>query len=308
MQKKIISQVTYKNYYWSNLASPTREKINLLGEKFSFHSLDLEDALQRIQSPKLDFMRDYAFLILHFPYYNKNKKKLRALELDIFISSNYLVTIHEGKFDYLNDLFKRCSLSKRSAAYFLNHGPARFLYTILDNLVDTAFPLLEGMGRQIDEIDRMIFEMDQKQAVEKINLVRRDVVIFHTMIKPQISIFHDLERTSVNFLDGKLSTYWANLTDHTQRIRDRLEDYRELIEGLSEANESLLSFRTNEIIKILTIFSVVLMPLTLLSGIYGMNLSYLPLAKHPLALFFITIFMFALVASMVVYFKYKKWI
>jgi len=301
-----IPLVSFRNTKWISIKGPKKEHIEYLAQNFPFHPLDLEECLSRIQRPKLDSYANYTSLVLQFPVMEKGK--FIASELNVFIGPNYLVTLHNEKLELVDQLFAKCKKSKRETAYYLKLGPGRLLYTIVDQLVDACFPLLEAMGKDIERIDRQLFEISAKGIVEKISIIRRNAIIFQTIVKPQIAIFAELEKGNRPFLNGNLKAYWGNINDHLHKIWDQLEDYRELIEGLAATNESLLSFRTNEIIKILTIFSVVLMPLTLLSGIYGMNLKYLPLAHHPFALEIISGIMLSLIISMLAFFKKKRWI
>jgi magnesium transporter len=301
-----IPSISYKNTKWTSIKSPTREHIEWLGQNFPFHPLDLEESLSRVQRPRLDNYTNYVSLVFQFPHVEESR--LIASELNVFVGEDYLVTLHNERLDIVDNLFKKCRKSKRETTYYLKLGPARLLYTLVDKLVDSCFPLLERVGKDIEEIDKQIFKMAAKDIVEKISLIRRNVIIFQTMIKPQIAIVSELEKGEGKLLNGNLKNYWGNISDHLHKIWDRLEDYHELIEGLSATNESLLSHRTNEIMKVLTVFSVVLLPLTLLAGIYGMNLAYLPLARHPTALPIIGVFMLSLVIFMLSYFKKKRWI
>lgn len=231
-----------------------------------------------------------------------------ASELNTFIGEDYLVTIHNERLDIVDDLFGKCLRSKKETAYRLKLGPARLLYTLVDQLVDSCFPLLEKMGKNIEKIDRQLLGTSAKGVVEKISEIRRNAIIFQTMIKPQIAIFASLEKGERKLLDHDLKTYWGIINDHLHKAWDHLEDYRELIEGLAATNESLLSFRTNEIIKVLTIFSVVLLPSSLLAGIYGMNLKYMPFARHPAAILVIAATMLSIFTLMLAFFRKKRWI
>lgn len=301
-----IPTVSYRNTKWVSIKSPTHDHIEWLGQNFPFHPLDLEDSLSRVQRPRIDSYLNYLSLVLQFPAVEE--ERLVASELNAFIGPDYLVTLHNERLDLVDELFRKCARSKQETAYYLKLGPARLLYTIVDRLVDSCFPILEKMGQDIEEIDKQLLTMTQRGVVEKISVIRRNAVIFATMIKPQIAIFSEIEKGERKFLNHELKTYWGHVLDQLHKIWDRLEDYRELIEGLAATNESLLSFRTNEIIKVLTVFSVVLLPLTLLSGIYGMNLAYLPLARHPAALVVIVAIMLSLAVLMLSYFKKKWWI
>jgi magnesium transporter len=182
------------------------------------------------------------------------------------------------------------------------------LYRILDGLIDSIFPVLEVFEYSLDDIDKTIFNADPKNTAMQISFLRRNVIFFQSIIKPELVSFQQIHKNHHDLIDRDLRTYFTNITDHLNKIWDRLEDLIELTNNLSKTFESYLTFKTNEVIKILTIFSVVMMPLTLLASVYGMNLAFLPMSDHPYAIFIIAAFMFSLVVIMFSYFKHKKWV
>ncbi|HKZ34384.1 MAG TPA: CorA family divalent cation transporter, partial [Patescibacteria group bacterium] len=201
-----------------------------------------------------------------------------------------------------------CYKNKRTASSLLSKGVAQLLYSILDAGVDDTIAILDEVSINLEYMDRQVFEADSKAIVEEISLLRRNIIYFQTILKPQIPLFNSLEKGQIKLLNGQLSAYWGTIVDRTNRMWDRLEDAHELIEGLFATNESLVQFRTNEVIKVLTIFSVMLMPLTLLSGIYGMNLISLPLANHPQSFLFVSFLMLLVTLGMILFFRFKKWL
>jgi magnesium transporter len=164
------------------------------------------------------------------------------------------------------------------------------------------------MERIIEEIDQKVFSVKPQDIIEQISFLRRNVIYFETMIKPELTYFSSIEDIHHELLSYDTKIYFTNISDHLKKVWDRLDDIRELVDNLSRTFEGYFSFKTNETIKVLTIFSVILMPLTLLSGIYGMNLNILPFAEHPLALAIITAMMLGIVLAMLIVFKIRKWI
>lgn len=301
-----LPAVSHQKFKWIALKKPTEEDIEWLAKNFSFHPLELEESLSLVQRPRIDSYTNYVSLVLQFPAFEDGK--MIASELNAFLGEDYLVTIHNERLDLVDNLFNKCLRSEKEAAYHLKLGPASLLYTLVDQLVDSCTPLLEKMGKNIEMIDRQLFQASAKDVVEKISLIRRNAIVFQTMIKPQLAIFGDLEKGDRKLLDHNLKIYWGMINDHLHKAWDRLEDYRELIEGLAATNESLISFRTNEIIKVLAIFSVVLLPSSLLAGIYGMNLKYMPFAKSPFAIVIIAATMLSIFTLMLAFFRKKGWI
>lgn len=306
-----IVKIEGENYSWLNLKNPKKDEVNHLAEKYNIHHLHLEDALNvKTQTPGYDVHRDYIHFVFHFPALDKKRGKIFTCEMDVFLKEDFLLTITTERIPFLNRLIRRLSKEKRRNQ-FLKRGPKYLLYSIIDKGIDWMFEELDLLGEELNKIDKEVFEAvseEPSQTIRDISLLRRNLVIFQTAIKPQIVLFSNLEQGRVKRLNNDMRHYWGKATDHLKRLDERADDYRELTEGLSQNLESLLSHRTNEIIKILTVFSVIMLPLTLLSGIYGMNLIYLPLAKHPAAIFIITLFMLSLVAVMLGWFKSKKWI
>jgi len=306
-----IVKIDGDDYSWLNLKNPRKEEIDHLAAQYNIHHLHLEDALNvKTQTPGFDSHRDYIHFVLHFPVLDKKEGRIITAELDAFLRENFLLTITTERIPFLNKLIRQLSKNRKHSAV-LKRDVNYLFYTVVDTGVDWMFEELDNLGKELNELDWQIFEVFLKnisRTVRDISLLRRNLVIFQTAIKPQIVLFSQLKKGRVEKLDEKMGHYWGKIADHLTRLDERTDDYRELTEGLSQSLESLLSHKTNEIMKVLTIFSVIMLPLTLLAGIYGMNLIYLPLAKHPASIFLIGLFMLSLVAVMLVWFKSKKWI
>ena len=300
--------VHVKETKWVYIELPSSSDIRFLRKNYPFHPVDIEEFGVRQQRPKIDVFPSYIHLILHFPLFHGKNQKLMTSEVHFFAGKNFLVTVHDGQTHSLSTLFDRCYKNKRTASSLLSKGVAQLLYSILDAGVDDTIAILDEVSINLEYMDRQVFEADSKAIVEEISLLRRNIIYFQTILKPQIPLFNSLEKGQIKLLNGQLSAYWGTIVDRTNRMWDRLEDAHELIEGLFATNESLVQFRTNEVIKVLTIFSVMLMPLTLLSGIYGMNLISLPLANHPQSFLFVSFLMLLVTLGMILFFRFKKWL
>ena len=234
------------------------------------------------------------------------KKRILSSQIDIFIGKNYVVVVHEGALTPINDIFSLCQKTLNNRRQFMEEGPIFLSYKIIDTLVDSAFPILNELTGSIDKIDKDLEDRPTSDTLENISVTRRNIVVFQTMIKPLLPIFHQVEEGTYKQLNGTMQQFWGNVVDHLQKIWDRLEDSRELIEGISESNESLLTSKTNEIIKVLTIFSAIILPLNLFASIYGMNIM-LPSA-HDTSIFWTLMGLMTLTSvTMLVIFKYKRW-
>lgn len=188
----------------------------------------------------------------------------------------------------------------------MSQGSVFLTYKIIDALVDDSFPAINQITSAIDKIDKDLENKQSQKTLEDISATRRNLVVFHTMIKPILPLFVSLEEGKHNDLNGTMQPFWGNILDHLRKIMDRVEDNQELIEGISESNESLLSSHSNQIIKVLTIFSAIILPLNLLASMYGMNLN-LPFADDPFFFWKLMLVMIFTTMTMLVVFVYKKW-
>jgi magnesium transporter len=302
-----IETVTYGKVTWTNIERPRPEDIEVLRRNYNFHPLDLEDCLSKIERPKIDEYEDYLFIVMHFPVYDPDQRISRPSEVDYFIGSGYLVTVHDGILKPIYQLFDDCQRYERTRAKHMGRGASRLLYSVIDVLVDYCFPILDKVDSNIHVIEEEVFTEDMRRIVQEISIARRDIIALRRIIRPQIPIVVNLEQKDRPFIQEELDVYFGDIVDHLNKAWDILEDHREVIEGLSETSDSVISYRLNEVMRILTIISVIMLPLTLLSGIYGMNI-YLPLARHPYSFILLLGLMVLMAGGMIVYFKRQHWL
>lgn len=302
-----IQIITHGKLTWVNIEHPTAADIEYLRERYDFHPLDYEDVLSKIQRPKIDEYEDYLFIVMHFPVFDKSKRVTTPSEVDIFIGAGYLVTIHDGRLKPLLDFFVACEGDEVTRKRYMGKSTGHLLYQVLDRLVDYCFPILDRVVDNIEEIEDQAFSEDVREMVREISIVRRDLIALRRIIKPQIPVIANLEHRDRDFLHEDLDVYFGDVADAFNRIWDTLEDYKEVVEGLSDTVDTLTSYRINEVMRVLTTISVILLPLSLLSGIYGMNID-LPLDENPWAWIIILGFMGFIVLGMLGYFRRKHWL
>ncbi len=302
-----VEVLKYNRVTWVNIEKPTPADMDVLRERYDFHPLDLEDCLSRIERPKVDDYDDYLFLIMQFPRFDRLRRLSRASEVDFFIGTGYLVTVHDGDLWPIAGLFDECQKSQEVAEKHMGRGASRLLHDVIDRLVDYCFPILYKVDANIREIEEAVFTEDMRGVVQEISWVRRDIIALQRIVKPQIAVVSSLEHKDRPFIRDDLDVYFGDVLDHLYKAWDMLEDLRDVIEGLSDTANTLTSHRINEVMKILTIISVIMLPLTLLSGIYGMNID-LPLDDHPLSFVFVLGLMVLLAAGMLTYFRRRRWL
>jgi magnesium transporter len=300
-----LAELSSGNLTWVHLTAPTADEAEQLQHRFGWHPLDLEDVLSKRQRPKIDEYESYLFGVLHFPVYDKVVQRLNAGELDCFLGSDYLVTLPAVELLPVTRLFRRCYEDEELRASLFGKGSGYLLYHVLDDLFDYCFPILDKIGHKLDTIEDEMFEGRSEEVVRDISNVKQEIISYRKIIKPERATLRILERRTQRFLPEELEVYFDDIVDASERIWDLLDNYKEVVEGLESTNESVISHRQNDILRILTVFSVVLLPLTLISGIFGMNVDF-PGFGSKEAWWVIVGVMVAVVAGLVGFFRYKK--
>jgi magnesium transporter len=300
---------------WVNLLSPTAGESQLLANRFGWHPLDVEDVLSRRQRPKIDVYPGdedgnggYLFGVLHFPVYDKSVGRLNAGELDVFLGPDYLVTLPSVELRPVSLLFRRAEESEEFREQLLARGSGRLLYEVLDDLYDYCFPILDKIGFKLEQIDEEIGSGEgAKELVRDIHRVKQEIISYRKIIKPQRPTLRQLERSIERFLPEDLELYFDDIVDASERIWDLLDNYKEVVEALEDTNESLISHAQNDILYVLTIFLVVLTPLSFITGFFGMNVHFPGYGTWD-AFYGALGFMFVTVVGMLAFFRWKRWL
>lgn len=279
-----------------------------LQKHYKFHELDLEDCLSEIQRSKIDEYDDYLFMVLHIPVKGGRIKQIKNNEVNIFIGQNFIVTINEGN-PVLRKIFDACKNNQKTRDEYLAQGTGYFLYMIVDDMFQSCFPLFDDLSKQVNEMETDVFDNGStRDRLKDILMLKKDVINFRRIIMPERAIIAQLEHKNKKFLPEELEVYFNDIVDKIEKLWNNLENLKELIESLQETNESIISHNTNNVIKVLTIFSVLMLPLNLITGFYGMNVMGLPFAEHVNSTIFIASGLGFIVLSMIAFFKYKDWL
>lgn len=296
-----------KDFTWVSINNPTEAEIDKLRRTHKFHHLDLEDCLSEIQRPKIDDYDDYLFIVLHVPVKGR-RKQIQTEEINIFIGQNFVITLHENN-PNIKKVFERAKNSKQVKDEYMSKGTGYFLYMIIDDLFESGFPIMDDLSKQVNELEVDVFDQDySRDRLRDILILKKDIINFRRIIMPQRAIIAQLEHKNKKFLPENLDVYFDDIVDKIEKMWNNLENLQELTASLQETNESIISHNTNNVIKILTIFSVVMLPLTFITGFYGMNVKGLPFAETGSSLLVITGVIVTVVVFMLSYFRYKKWI
>jgi magnesium transporter len=323
-----VQVVNFQGLYFVNVTKPTDFEMKFLKNTYDFDPLNLEDYLHRVQIPKIENHKKYDLLVFRFPVFSETaptnpnlysaripylntptkKRRLASGYVDFFISKEQVVVLHEGIFPQVDRIFSLCQKTLHSRTEYMGKGSVFLVYKIIDALVDDCFPVINEITSTIDRVDKELEEKQSSKTLEEISTIRRNLVVFHTMVKPIIPLLKELKEGKHQGLNGPMQPLWGNVLDHVQKILDRVEDNQELIEGISRSNESLLAQRSNDIVKFLTVITSVAFPFVVINNLYSMNVVGLPFAQNPYIVWILFAIIFVSGLTMVLYFKLRKWL
>jgi len=294
---------------WIDVEHPSKADLERIRKEFpQLHPLTLEDALSPIQRPKIDQFDNHLFIVLHFPVFEKRSHKITSSEVDMIVGKDYIVTVHDGRLKPLVKLVDEVLDDPKTRQKIFSKGTSLLVYNIFNDLFDYCFPILYKIDVNLDILEDKIFEGGEfSKLVEELSIERRNVLNYRRIISPQRPVIARLESAMKKMGFKMADVYFDDLVDHIEKIWSSLEEQKEVVEGLHEANLALVNTITNDVVRLLTVITVIFLPLTLIASIYGMNIP-LPLMEHRYAFEFVLGIMLILLILMVLLFKKKNWI
>ena len=290
---------------WVDLAAPSIPESLILSDTFAFHPLSVEDAMSALQFPKVEAYDGYLYIILHGIAYQAHERCFDTHDIDFFLGQTYLVTVHDGHSMSIADLREHATRNPK----ILSDGPVALLHRVVDAMVDRYRPEVDKLEDRLDDLEKAIFE-DPKPALAKAILdEKRQVARLRRIITPQRDVITRLARRDFVDISTEMSFRFRDIYDHLVRVADDAIMFQDRITGMLDAHLSNVSNRLNEVMKVLTVVATIFMPLTLLTGIWGMNV---PLPRFPgsQAAQFWWVFgiMTAVVIAMLMVFRRRRWI
>jgi magnesium transporter len=261
-------------WVWVDLSAPTADEAKILSDVFHFHELAIEDAVAEIHHPKVESYGDYLYLILHGIDFKAREHAFRTQEIDFFLGSQYLVTYHNGTSRSIGRIGEICGRNER----VLGEGPATLLYRIVDTMVDNYRPEVDKLSVRLDALEKEVFARPRSTLVKRILDFKRDIASLRRVILPQLDAIARLARREFPQISESLSYRFRDVHDHLIRLTDEAGYFQDRISSLLDAHLSNVSNQLNGVMKVLTIISTIFMPMTVLTGLYGMNvpLPHLP--------------------------------
>ncbi|HNX07344.1 MAG TPA: magnesium transporter CorA family protein [Bacteroidales bacterium] len=303
----MIETIKFSTFNWIHILNPSEENFDYLIENYNFHPLDIEDCRSKVQRPKIDTYDDYYFLILHFPSFDKANRFLDTKEVKIFWGKDFIITIGNSHWivkKFFNTVKENLEAFKQELTAETSDA---LLYEIMERLMKDTLSLVGRIGSEVDQINYGLFNDKSQKIIEKISVTRKNVILLDTSFRPQVRVFHKFESGEIKGFAEEMEEYWGNILDYYQKLWDMIEDYKELIEGLSKTYDSLQTNKINEIIKMLTLISTVMLPMTFIASVYGMNVG-LPFQDYPAAFVIVAAIMLAVLMLFLWFFIRKKWL
>ncbi|MEI7750428.1 MAG: magnesium transporter CorA family protein [Candidatus Moraniibacteriota bacterium] len=294
------------NFTWIDFLDPQAGDITYLQENFNIHPLAIEELVTPTYQPKAVQYENCLFLSIHTPLFDTTLRTTYPGELDIILTKDFLITSHRHDIYQLRDFFTKLSKSKGKQQTYFAKTPAHLLYHIIEILLNSCFPKLHHISENLDYIETQVFSDHEKEMVLEISVVKRDILNFRRTLKPQRSILDSLSQKEQPFIPADLRVYFQDLIGTNIRIWNILESTKETIEALEATNNSLLSNKLNLTMKVLTIFSAVLLPITLYSNVMSMS-ARIPLSENPDAFWIHSAVMLVVALLTILVFRAKKW-
>ena len=305
-----IKEIEYKNLKWIDIIKPTNKEIKIIGDKYDFHELLLEDCLTEHQRSKIDKYDDYCFIALHLPRYRKDIMRLESEEIDIFIGHNYIITLHEGELKPLTHFSNMCLSKEECRKEYMSDGSALLLYEIIKRLFDYCFPILDKIGFRTDNINKNIFKDKSRAMLETISQTKMQIINYRMIVKPLRPVILTLEKVIVKYLPEDSEIYFDDITDKIEKIWNMLENYKEVIESVDDTFASLTNQGINNLMRTFTMIQVITLPMILVGGLFSMNVEGIPLHQYGSA-FWIVFGMIMIPTALIMAFIYinkNKWL
>ncbi len=266
-----LESITNKNLIWIDIQKPTRKKLKMLEGKYTFHELNVEDSLSKIQIPKIDRYQDHIFIILHFPTVDKDKYS-RSTQLAIFAGPDYLITVQQGELKPIIEKFNLCKGNEKEKETFMGSSSGYLLHSIIDLMVDDLLHVLMKLEGNLDGIEDLVF--DEKVAIAReISLLRREITTLRRVVVPLRRIILELSKEMQRFSEEDLTDYYDDVRDHTDKVLEVLEESKETIEIFKDTDFMLSTEKSNKILSLLTILFTLSIPATVIGTYYGMNIN-----------------------------------
>lgn len=302
-----MKTVKFQDVTWIDFEDPSADDILYLQENFNIHPLAIEEFTTPTFRPKATEYDNCLFLTIHIPLFDVESRTTYPAEIDVVLTENHLISSHVKAIYQMDEFFKILSESEDKRKLYMGKTPAHLLYRVLEILLESCFPRLDHISQNLDNIEKQVFDEKEKEMVFEISVVKRDILNFRRTLKPQRSILESLAQKDSRLIPAELKPYFQDLVGTNIRIWNALESNKETIESMEETNNSLLSNKLSLTMKVLTIFSAIMLPMTVYSNILAMSAD-IPFGKNPYGFWIHIAIMLLISMFTITIFKLRKWL
>jgi len=301
-----MKTVAHKNIAWLDFLDIGQEDITYLQENFNIHPLAIEELITPTYQPKVVQYENCLFLSIHIPLFDTKERATFSGELDIILTKTHLITSHKHPIYQIHSFHDSLTHSEGKRRLHLEETPAHLMYQVIETLLKSCFPKLRHTAERLDYIESQVFADNEKEMVREISVLKRDILNFRRTLKPQRSIIESLVQKDYPYIPSDMKVYFQDLIGTNIRLWNILESQKETIEALEATNNSLLSNKLNMTMKVLTIFSAIMLPMSAYSSMLAISAS-IPFGRNPHAFWIHAGIMLVIALITTVIFRYKKW-
>jgi magnesium transporter len=290
---------------WINIYGLTNtDVLEKIGRHFAFHPLILEDLLNTEQRPKLEDLESYLYLTIKMLTTGDKEQQVSVEHVSMILGSNYLISFQENVGDVFDPVRERLRREGRIRKF----GPDYLAYALIDDIVDNYFLVMEKLEERVEDLEEELVVQSSQQSLSKINKLKKDMIFLRKAVWPLREMINCLDRDDSPLIKDETRIYFRDVYDHIIQVIDTLETFRDMVSGMIDIYLSSLSYKMNEIMKVLTLIATIFIPLTFVAGVYGMNFENMPELRHPYGYFIIWGVMIGVVIVMLLYFRKRQWI
>jgi magnesium transporter len=294
---------TQAEFVWIDIVNPGEEEAELLRDNLKLHPLAVEDTLRRRQRPKIDRYPDHFFVVFYAASINPDRARLALQEVHIFVGAHFLVTVHDRELPQVAEVMRAWKARPDRLA-----GPGAVAHALLDAIVDDCLPVVEHFAERVDQLEERILAGKRRSELAPVIELRHQLIMMRRILSPERELVSSLLRHDLPLLSPDLIPYFQDVYDHLLRITEEIDTFRDLLTGLIEVHSSNAANRLNQTMQTLTAWSIILMTITVVAGVYGMNFRVMPELDLPWGYYGALSLMFALGLSLLIYFRRKGWV
>ncbi len=301
----MIRHLQIKGITWIDAVNPSWEDIAKILSPYDFHELDIEAVLEPNQRARIDSYGSYMFLTLHFPKYNNYKKLYELNEFHIFLGKNFLITLRDFDGRHIDEIYEKYEKKGDDDEYDIDVSSWLILYEIIQEMLEKMFKVGTNVRKDIAKIEKEVFQSPTSPLVRDILIKKRNIIVLKHMFEPQMPVLIGLENHMKKLFDDEIEAYFEDLEDKLQKIITDILILEEQIQSVEDAFTAMIDIQTNTIIKLLTIFSAFVLPLTLITSFYGMNID-LPFQENPFFAYVLMAVSVCVLGLVFLYFQRKR--